>query len=243
MANEGLFTLQGAATPEEVRARIGKAGLAEDLALAQMPKGRGQVALASQAGRMLSGLLPQKESPEILQAQRAQEALTKLKEVDFSDPVLGYRNAAKIARDAGDLATAFDYMKQADALDIENKKALSKLNTDRKMSALRVLQADRDLAISEGRIKDAESLSRRIQKEEHIADSKWRNVLNPILAKIKKNEAIPKGSLNAFKVLLLSGEQPISLEMINALGTIDKKFKAMGIVEETTNDDIIDLTK
>lgn len=46
----GLFGIE---TPEEVRARIGRTGREQDLGLAQLPAGRGAVALASRQGRLI----------------------------------------------------------------------------------------------------------------------------------------------------------------------------------------------
>jgi len=91
MAREGAFTLFNQPSPSQIRQRIGKANLAEDVGLAQLPRGRGMVALASQVGRGIGNLFTDGGSPEEDKARKTAIGMEQFNAsgADFQNDPLG----------------------------------------------------------------------------------------------------------------------------------------------------------
>ena len=120
----GLF---GVETPEDVRARIGKAGNEQDLNLAALPAGRGAVALASKLGRGAvagAGQLLGAESPEQkrgntneLIKNSIQSEATNLGITREKNPIEYLGLTSKVLLTHGETAAASNALKMAGTMD------------------------------------------------------------------------------------------------------------------------------
>jgi hypothetical protein len=142
----GLFDFE---TPEQVRARIGKTGMEQDLALAGLTGTQRANLGGATAGRLFGQALQSAmgyESPEVTRARDIQEAMQESK-VDAGDsPSKYYGNLAKSLKERGHIKESFQALQAMQTYAASEAKAA---------------RAERELKVKEGELerKKGESIS------------------------------------------------------------------------------------
>lgn len=125
MAGESQFSLFGTPSPEEIRAAIGKAGLQEDIQLAQVPALRAPGVALGQAGRMFGNVIGNalgQEDPRISKARQMEQVQLVVRQkakqsgIDFaSHPDEYMKLAANALLEAGMTTEAYKVIQQIQA--------------------------------------------------------------------------------------------------------------------------------
>ena len=243
----GEFGLFNYPTPEEIRASIGKTQLERAQAAGGMSRGRGGVVVSSLAGQRLGKGLRSLfgiESPEEKKALKWEGINKQIAASEFSmedDPVKFLKHVGSTFQKNEMLPQALAAFTKAKEFELLDAKAAKARAGTGKKSVIAQLQFDRDKAEAEGRSKDASAISRRIVKEEYIADNKWRKVLSPLLRKIDKGVKFSGTDIAKIQTMQLFKDQPITHEMRKALDTVKKQVGAINLNIGATN--IIDLDR
>lgn len=112
------------------------------------------------------------------------------------------------------------------------------------MPALAKLQRARDIALAQGRQRDATELQAQIDKNINQADTAWRNVLGPITDHLVSGKKVPEGLKDALRVVLVTKEGPFDIKLMQTLRTVQDVLGMTGIEEPVGGeDDVIDLTQ
>lgn len=125
MAGESQFSLFGTPSPQEVRQAIGRAGLQDDIAMAQVPALRAPGVAMGQAGRLLSGVIGNgfgQEDARITKARQMQmvqqkvQQMAKQQGIDFATKPEEYMKlAANTMLEAGMSNEAYQVVQQIQA--------------------------------------------------------------------------------------------------------------------------------